>query len=246
MASKLDELNKLEPKQQAGVLIGAIVTVYVLFSFGLIGDLDAQAQGKLAEAGKLKKEVQALKKKLAGPTKTVNPENDPKVLGARLKHYKSQLPLGDDYTGLMKWLKKLADQKGLKLPQIKQGDVQTDNYVKYVPITFKATGKFPGFIKFLTEMSREGNRIITLESFSVYTHGIKHDIPKGIFTQLTGAAADRMTDDGRKRALIRQLDAYEAAARKSQITVEFTIRAYYYTGVLLTEEQIKKRKKRRH
>ena len=37
------------------------------------------------------------------------------------------------------------------------------------------------------------------------------------------------------------LDAYEYAARKAELEVEFTLLAYTYTGVPLTEKEIKKR-----
>ena len=89
------------------------------------------------------------------------------------------------------------------------------------------------------------NRIVTVDTLVLRSKNLKEHIPKGVFTQLAGAAADKLTEDERKQAIIRQLDAYEYAARKSKIEVEFTLRAYTYTGKPLTAEEIKKRKKRR-
>lgn len=247
MASKLDELNKLEPKKKAGALGGAILFVYVIFSFMVIGDMESQAQAKQTETKKILKDIDETKKKLKAPKTKLNPEDDPKILTPRLKNYKAQMPTSEEFGELVKSLKLLADKKGLDIRRIQRLDRQKDDYVHFTPIRITADATFPVFVKFLTEVSREGNRITTVQDLVIRSKGIKDHIPKGVFTQTAGAAADKLTDDEKKQALIRQLDAYEYAARKSKLEVEFTLRAYTYTGKPLTDEEMKKRKKtRRH
>lgn len=244
MASKLDALNKLEPKQKAGALVGAVVFVYVICSFMVIGDMESQAEAKQGETKKVQKEILELKKKLHAPKKKLNPENDPKVLAPRLKNYKAQMPTVEDFGKLVKSLKLLADKKGLDIRRIRRLDSKKDDYVSFAPISITADATFPVFVKFLTEISREGNRIITVQDMTIRSKGIKDHIPKGVFTQTAGRRV--VTEDEKKQTLIRQLDAYEYAARKSELEVEFTLRAYTYTGRPLTAEEAKKRKKRRH
>jgi Tfp pilus assembly protein PilO len=245
MASKLDELNKLEPKKKAGVLGGAMLFVYVVFSFVIIGDMEDQAQAKGTEAKKIQKDIIEEKKKLDAPKKVVNPENDPKILKPRLKNYKAQMPTEEEFGELIKTLKQLADKKGLDIRRIQRLDAQKDDYVSFTPISIVAEASFPVLVKFLTEISREGSRIITLHELTIRSQGLKDYMPKGIFTQTVGAGANKMTDDQKKQALIRQLDAYEYAARKARLEVEFTLHAYTYTGKPLSEDERKKRKKRR-
>ena len=245
MASKLDELNKLEPKKKAGALGGAVLFVYVIFSFMVIGDMESQAQAKQTETKKILKDIEVVKKKLKAPKQKLNPEDDPKILTPRLKNYKAQMPTSEEFGELVKSLKLLADKKGLDIRRIQRLDRKKDDYVNFTPIRITADATFPVFVKFLTEVAREGNRITTVQDLVIRSKGIKDHIPKGVFTQSAGAGADKLTEDEKKQILIRQLDAYEYAARKSKLEVEFTLRAYTYTGKPLTDEEMKKRKKRR-
>jgi Tfp pilus assembly protein PilO len=251
MASKLQELEKLDPKKKAGVLVGSVIAVYVLFSAGVVGDLEEQAAAKTAAASKIQKEVAELKKGMVVKVVKLDPENDPKVLGARLEAYKNDLPTSEEFAEFVKFLKKLADKKGLDIRSIKRLDTQPDDYVRFTPISIAAEANFPTLVKFLTTLSKPGtrdkpNRIVTIESIVLKSEGVKDYLPKGIFTQATSARGGAaLTEDEIKRGIIRQLDAYEFAARKTLLEVDLTLHVFTYTGKPLTEEQIKKRKKKK-
>ena len=251
MASKLQELENLDPKKKAGVLGGSVLVVYVLFSFGVVGDLEEQAAAKNAEAAKVQKEVEKLKKDMVKKEVKVDPESDPKILKPRLEAYKNDLPTSENWPEFVKSFNKLAKKKGLDIRSFDPQEPQDDDYVKFTPVKVTAVANFQVLVKFLDELARPGtrdepNRIVTLEAIDLKSEGVKDYLPKGVFAQGASAKANAgLTEDEIKQATIRRLDAYEFAARKTELEIKLTLRVYTYTGKPLTEEQIQKRKKKK-
>ena len=251
MASKLQELENLDPKKKAGVLIGSLLVVYVLFSFGLIGDLEEQAAAKNAEAGRIQKEVEKLKKDMTKKEVKVDPENDPKILRPRLEAYKNDLPTSENWPEFVKSFNKLAKKKGIDIRSFDPQAPEVDDYVTFTPVKVTAVSNFPVLVKFLSELSRPGtpdepNRIVTVEALDMKSEALKDYLPKGVFSQGAAKKANAgLTEDEIKQAIVRRLDAYEFAARKTMLEVKLTLRVYTYTGKPLTEEEINERKKKK-
>ena len=251
MASKLQELEKLDPKKKAGVLGGSVVVIYVLFSFGVIGDLEEQATAKAAQANKIQKEVAELKKTMTKKEVKVDPESDPKILKPRLEAYKNDLPTSENWPEFVKDFNKLAKKKGIDIRSFDPQELQADDYVTFTPVKVAAVANFQVLVKFLAELARPGtseepNRIVTIDSIDIKSEGVKDYLPKGIFTQGAGAKANAgLTEDEIKQATIRRLDAYEFAARKTKLEIKLTLRVYTYTGNPLTEAQIQARNKKK-
>jgi len=249
MASKLQELEKLDPKKKAGVLGGSVLVIYILFSFGVVGDLEEQANAKVAEAAKVQKEVDELKKSMTKKEVKIDPENDPKILKPRLEAYKNDLPTSENWPEFVKDFNKLAKKKGIDIRSFDPQAPENDDYVMFTPVKVTAEANFQVLVKFLSELAKPGtkdnpNRIVTITSITLKSEGVKDYLPKGIFNQAGAKGNAGLTEDEIKQGIIRQLDAYEFAARKTKLEIKLILRVYTYTGKMLTEEEIKAREKK--
>ena len=195
--------------------------------------------------------LKKLKKDMVKKEVKVDPESDPKILKPRLEAYKNDLPTSENWPEFVKSFNKLAKKKGLDIRSFDPQEPQDDDYVTFTPVKVTAVANFQVLVKFLDELARPGtrdepNRIVTLEAIDLKSEGVKDYLPKGVFAQGASAKANAgLTEDEIKQATIRRLDAYEFAARKTELEIKLTLRVYTYTGKPLTEEQIQKRKKKK-
>jgi Tfp pilus assembly protein PilO len=243
--SKIEQLNKLEPKKKAMVFGGTLLGLFVVFQMLLIGPANSEAESAEKKVEQLQAE---LKKIIIKPKKkkVVDPSKDPVRLKAQVKSYAQRLKKGGAYPNLVTHLKERADKLGLKITKIFRDEPYVENYVRIYPVRIEAVAHYPVFVTFLKQLSEESDRLLLISNLTLNRRSLSSFYSKGAMGARLKKSND-MTEEDVARNRIAELDAYSEAAKRSTITIKFSVDAYSYTGKALTAAQRKvaaKRKKK--
>ena len=238
------------------VLIGFLVLALAGggFYFVMIGDAEAAINAAQSRVRKAEQQIAQLKKYESGELLRAL-EAEEAELQEQLAANKALLPEEEKLPALITSIKRQADERGLKINLFKKKDRFPDDYVDIIPVEMEVEGSFPVVVSFFEALAQPGMRMMTVSGLDVEARDVKSIIDdKRLQDQTsmipgTGIGSGQVVDKKKMTPtehFLHKLDTYDAAVDRMQVTSKFTVNAYSYTGKLLSAEERKKRKSKKH